>query len=347
MAFVIIDGVIANDDFATPATPNTFVLQDGLEHSQFATGASATSQPVDVVLGLTTWVSAGGATSYADTLSKGIYTYTGKTVTDVYTRIDTLSKGTYSYLGKTVVDVYGHRDTLATGAYSYLGKSITDVIGSSGTSYADALSKGTYTYSGLTVVDSRAIGDVLATGSDSVIGKNLLDTFARNDSQATGTYTLTGYDITDVKTGAIAYADSLSVGAYSLTGISLTDSYVANVVVTTSGAGRFRRQLIVVEIDGKEYSIFADELEAFLASMKEEAKDEPVKVDRKTKKVKKVKKAIVRLPEIKIISAPVSIIPQLQAQIERTNVVLYNIMSKAMQRYSDDIEDEELILMML
>jgi hypothetical protein len=53
------------------------------------------------------------------------------------------------------------------------------------------------------------------------------------------------------------------------------------------------------------------------------------------------------LPKIRIISAPVNIIPQLQAQIERTNVVLYNIMSKAMQRYADDIEDEELILMML
>jgi hypothetical protein len=64
MALVIIDGVIANDAFATPATPNTFVLQDGLEHSQFATGASATSQPVDAVLGLSTWASIGGAVSH-------------------------------------------------------------------------------------------------------------------------------------------------------------------------------------------------------------------------------------------------------------------------------------------
>ena len=67
MALVIIDGVIANDAFATPATPNTFVLQDGLEHSQFATGASATSQPVDVVLGLTTW--SAGAVSNSQALA--------------------------------------------------------------------------------------------------------------------------------------------------------------------------------------------------------------------------------------------------------------------------------------
>jgi hypothetical protein len=147
--------------------------------------------------------------------------------------------------------------------------------------------------------------------------------------------------------GSVGEIDPNAMTGSTSFSITATGDLTAEEVRAATGGGRFRRQLIVVEIDGKEYRIFADELEAFLASMKEEAKDEPVKVDRKTKKVKKVKKAIVRLPEIKIISAPVSIIPQLQAQIERTNVVLYNIMSKAMQRYSDDIEDEELILMML
>lgn len=147
--------------------------------------------------------------------------------------------------------------------------------------------------------------------------------------------------------GAVGAVDPNAMYGSASFSITVTGNLTSQETQAQTGGARFRRQLIVVEINGKEYRIFADELEAFLASMKEEVKDEPVKVDRKTKKVKKVKKSVVRLPEIKIISAPVSIIPQLQAQIERTNVVLYNIMSKAMQRYSDDIEDEELILMML
>jgi len=63
MAFILIDGVIANDTFATPASARTFVLLDGLTHAQFDIAASATAQPVDAVLGLTTWSVSGGAVS--------------------------------------------------------------------------------------------------------------------------------------------------------------------------------------------------------------------------------------------------------------------------------------------
>jgi len=216
----------------------------------------------------------------------------------------------------------------------------------SGNNYADTLLTGSYSLTGISLVDSSVHADSLSVGTYSYLGKTVVNSIGYFDTLLKGTYTLTGQDITDVKTGVIAYADTLSVGAYSYSGNSLDDAYVPNVPVTTNaGGGRFRRQLIVVEIDGKEYRIFADELESFLASMKQEVKDEPVK--KVSKKAKKVKAQPVKLPKIRIISAPVNIIPQLQSQIERTNVVLYNIMSKAMQRYSDDIEDEELILMML
>jgi hypothetical protein len=69
MAFTLIDGVVANDAFATPASPRTFVLQDGLAHSQFAAGATASDQPVDAVLGLSTWsAGAPGAANVSATL---------------------------------------------------------------------------------------------------------------------------------------------------------------------------------------------------------------------------------------------------------------------------------------
>jgi hypothetical protein len=86
MTWQLIDGVVANDAFATPASPRTFVLQDGLAHSQFDAGATASDQPVDGVLGLTTWAAAGGpssvvcdlsATDSSDTLAAGIVVQVG------------------------------------------------------------------------------------------------------------------------------------------------------------------------------------------------------------------------------------------------------------------------------
>jgi uncharacterized protein YciU (UPF0263 family) len=55
MAFVLLDGVVANDAFATPASAGTSQLVEGINNQAFATPASATAQPVDAVLGLTTW----------------------------------------------------------------------------------------------------------------------------------------------------------------------------------------------------------------------------------------------------------------------------------------------------
>lgn len=63
MAFVLLDGVVANDAFATPASAGTSQLVDGINNQAFATPASATDQPVDAVLGLTTWTAGAPAAS--------------------------------------------------------------------------------------------------------------------------------------------------------------------------------------------------------------------------------------------------------------------------------------------
>ena len=67
MPFVIVDGVIVNDAFATPATPGTSSLVDGVNNQQFSAGASQTNQPVDGILGLTTWSSSDNPVLVSDT----------------------------------------------------------------------------------------------------------------------------------------------------------------------------------------------------------------------------------------------------------------------------------------
>jgi hypothetical protein len=101
VAFTLIDGVIAHDAFATPATPGTSALVDGINNQQFNTPASATAQPVDAVLGLTTWAEAAGPTP--DITGTGIPTgqaFGGPTITAV---VSTASITTGEAIGKPAI----------------------------------------------------------------------------------------------------------------------------------------------------------------------------------------------------------------------------------------------------
>jgi hypothetical protein len=60
MAYTLIDGVVANDAFATPAPAGTSALVDGVNQQAFSAAQAATAQPIDGVLGLTTWAASGG-----------------------------------------------------------------------------------------------------------------------------------------------------------------------------------------------------------------------------------------------------------------------------------------------
>lgn len=60
---------------------------------------------------------------------------------------------------------------------------------------------------------------------------------AISDLLATGTYNLFGKDITDVKTGVIAYSDTLQVGSYVIVGSNLTDVYARTDVLLTGVYG--------------------------------------------------------------------------------------------------------------
>ena len=314
-------------------------------------------------------VASSGQVNYTLTCNAGAYTYTGQVATLTYTpgatTINytlTCANGSYSYTGVAATLKVAHRLTCNVGAYTYTG-----IAASLKVAHRLTCAVGAYTYTGVAASLKVVHSLTCNAGSYSYVGKAATLTYTAGATAYSlacnvGSYAYTGQVATlTYVPGAspIAYVLSCASGSYIYDNAYVNSGYVDsgyfqdNVVLTyvsnastaPTGGGRFRRQLIVVEIDGKEYRIFADELESFLASMKQEVKDEPVK--KVSKKAKKVKAQPVKLPKIRIISAPVNIIPQLQSQIERTNVVLYNIMSKAMQRYSDDIEDEELILMML
>ena len=68
------------------------------------------------------------ATNYADSLLKGSYVVSGKTVVDVLARNDTISAGAYAVSGKTVTDIIARADVLSVGAYAITGGFLTDVF---------------------------------------------------------------------------------------------------------------------------------------------------------------------------------------------------------------------------
>ena len=100
----------------------------------------------------------GGPTAYADSLSVGTYSISGKTVTDLIARGDALAKGAYTIAGKAITDTVARPDALSAGAYSISGKDITDVVTTGGgtVAYADALSAGAYVIAGMSLVDVLA-----------------------------------------------------------------------------------------------------------------------------------------------------------------------------------------------
>ena len=153
---------------------------------------------------------AGGPTAYADSLTAGSYTISGKTVSDSVVRADNLSAGSYLLSGKNITDLLTRNDSLSAGAYSISGKTVSDSVVRS-----DSLSAGSYTIS----------------------GKSITDIVARSDSLSAGVYAITGKDITDVvTTSGISYADYLLAGDYLITGQSLEDVvHAAQVATATPG----------------------------------------------------------------------------------------------------------------
>jgi hypothetical protein len=215
MAFTLIDGVIANDAFATPAAAGTFTLIDGLAHQQFATPAIPTTQPVDAVLGLTTWTaSGGGATTYSLACASGSYSVTGQAAVLKVSHSLICAAGSYTVTGQPAGLKLARTLLLSAGSYSVTGQAAT------------------LAYSG-GVVPAVPYSLTCSAGSYTVTGQSAGLTVARKLTLATGSYTLAG----QVAGLLVARRLTLAAGVYTVTGQAATLTY-------TTGVGPTARTLI-------------------------------------------------------------------------------------------------------
>ena len=147
MAFVLIDGVIANATFNAPATAGTSSLIDGINNQQFATPATATAQPVDGLLGLSTWsATTGGATNYTLVCAVGSYAITGKNATFSLAKKLTAATGSYTVTGKPASLSLARKLTASAGSYALTGQAAALIYtaGASSIAYSLTCSAGSY-----------------------------------------------------------------------------------------------------------------------------------------------------------------------------------------------------------
>jgi len=193
MTWQLIDGVVANDAFATPATPGTSSLVDGINNQAFAAAASATNQPVDGVLGLTTWTfSGGGAVNYTLSGVAGAYAATGRSGTFKQGHTLAGSAGSYAVVGQAATFKSAHSLSGASGSHSLTGNAAT-------LAYTPGAGSVAYTLSG-------------TAGSYAVAGRAASFTVNRSFTGAAGSYTLTG------NAGALSYTPGAGAVNYALTG---------------------------------------------------------------------------------------------------------------------------------
>lgn len=103
----------------------------------------------------------------------------------------------------------------------------------------------------------------------------------------------------------------------------------------TGGTRRIKPSIIVVSVDGKDYRVPETQLQAFLETLQQKIEDSPpVQKKRKKKGKKQVEVVEVKeVPEIIVKSAPVSIIPQVQNEVDKINSIISQSFNKALENY--------------
>lgn len=101
------------------------------------------------------------------------------------------------------------------------------------------------------------------------------------------------------------------------------------------GTRRIKPSIIVVSVDGKDYRVPETQLQAFLETLQQKIEDSPpVQKKRKKKGKKRVEVVEVKeVPEIIVKSAPVSIIPQVQNEVDKINSIISQSFNKALENY--------------
>jgi hypothetical protein len=120
-----------------------------------------------------------------------------------------------------------------------------------------------------------------------------------------------------------------------------------------AGGGKKTRQsrkpqVVVVEVDGKEYRVPVAQLNSFLEAIKTEAKQEVKQTTKKSKKKQKIVELISEpYVKIEIKSVPAKLIPEVYKKVENINTEIHSIFYVAMQKYIRDMEEEEEELLFL
>jgi len=126
---------------------------------------------------------------------------------------------------------------------------------------------------------------------------------------------------------------------------------IASAVSTTASAvgsssrHKKRKLLVVVEIDGVEFRVPYEELLEFIQAQKKIFKANARKVAKKAKK-KGLAPKKADVPIIVLKSAPIDYVPQIKAQIDNNNEIIYTLWRNAVMAYMQEIEEEEILLLM-
>jgi len=110
------------------------------------------------------------------------------------------------------------------------------------------------------------------------------------------------------------------------------------------GHRKRRHELCVVSVDGQDYRVDFDNLQAFLERKRLETPKIRIK---KSKKAKKSQRVISKPPHIVIKSAPPEYKMQIQASVDRTNEILRKIWEGNLTRLINEAEQEEALALVL
>ena len=110
----------------------------------------------------------------------------------------------------------------------------------------------------------------------------------------------------------------------------------------SAGSKGGRLGVVVVSYAGKEYRVPVGELEAFLASLREE----PKVVRQFKKRVRKNKKAQFA-PVVRLIDAPEDEIEHVRHTIDNSNEKLHYIWNNLLAKRLQSLDDEEAILLLV
>ena len=243
----------------------------------------------------------------------------------------------------------GYTLNASAGSYTLTGQAAT-FTHTSASAYVLTASAGSYTLTGKAATLAKNSALSASAGSYSLTGKSA--TLLKNSalSANTGSYTLTGQDATFTYVVPGRYVLTANAGSYVYNGNDASFTYVPIPSQVTGGGipQRKRPVIVVVEVDGKEYRIPQEQLQAFLESIQQQAEviaeEKPVTVKKTRRKVKEVPTEPLK---IVIKSAPVDVVPQINKQIALTNQILANIFADATQKYLAELDDEEVLLMLL